>query len=131
VAIPLGIVGLFWLRMYKPLIENALPQMPATRTGSRPGFVTDNFTSLRAINPFELRVGTVFDGETAKRMHRSLSEIAQIFRTMPAKYLRWPASDQPIFEIVPQRRIATPLPLIIDAPFLWSFEKLRVPLQIW
>jgi SAM-dependent methyltransferase len=131
VAIPLGMVALFWLRMYKPLIENALPQMPVTRTGSRPGFVTDNFTSLRAVNPFELRVGAVFDGETATRLHRSLGEIAQIIRLMPAKYLRWPAGDQPIFEIVPQRRIATPLPLTIDAPFLWSFGELRVPLQIW
>ena len=50
---------------------------------------------------------------------------------MRAKYLRWTASDQPIFEIVPQRRIATLLPLTIDAPFLWSFGELRVPLQIW
>ena len=131
VAIPLRLVALFWLRMYKPLIENALAQMPETRTGSRPGFVTDNFTSLRAINPFELRVGAVFNGETANRLHRSLGEIAQIIRTMPAKYLRWPASDQPIFEIVPKRRIATPSPLVIDAPFLWSFGELRVPLQIW
>jgi hypothetical protein len=131
VAIPLGMVTLFWLRMYKPLIENALPQMPATRTGSRPGFVTDNFTSLRAINPFELRVGAVFDGETATRLHRSLGEIAQIIRMMPAKHLRWPASDQPLFEIIPQLRVATPVPLTIDAPFLWSFGELRVPLQIW
>jgi SAM-dependent methyltransferase len=131
VAIPLGMVALFWLRMYKPLIEAALPQMPATRTGSRPGFVTDSFTSLRAINPFELRVGAVFDGETAKRLHRSLGEIAQLIRTMPARYLHWPNSDQPIFEIVAQRRIATPLPLTIDAPFLWSFGELRVPLPIW
>jgi SAM-dependent methyltransferase len=131
VALPLGMVALFWLRMYKPLIENALPQMPANRTGARPGFVTDNFTALRAINPFELRVGAVFDGDTARRLHRSLGEIAQIIRTMPGKYLRWPASDQPIFEIRAQRRIATPLPLTIDAPFLWSFGELRVPLQIW
>jgi SAM-dependent methyltransferase len=131
VAIPLGMAALFWLRMYKPLIEAALPQMPANRTGARPGFVTDNFTALRAINPFELRVGAVFDGDTARRLHRSLGEIAQIIRTMPARYLRWPASDQPIFEIIAQRRIATPLPLTIDAPFLWSFGELRVPLQIW
>ena len=131
VAIPLGMVALFWLRMYKPLIENALPQMPASRTGSRPGFVTDNFTSLRAISPFELRVGAVFDGDTANRLHRSLGEIAQLIRLMPARYLRWPASEQPIFEIVPQRRMATPSPLSIDAPFLWSFGELRVPLQMW
>jgi hypothetical protein len=54
-----------------------------------------------------------------------------IFSTMPAKYLRWPVSDQPIFEMTPQRRIATLSPLVIDAPFLWSFGKLRVPLEIW
>lgn len=131
VAVPLGMVALYWLRMYKPLIENAMPQMPATRTGSRPGFVTDSFTALRAIHPVELRVGARFDGDTARHLHRSLGEIAQIIRTMPAKYLRWPASDQPIFEIVAQRRAATPLPLSIDAPFLWSFGELRVPQQIW
>ena len=131
VAVPLGMVALYWLRMYKPLIEAALPQMPATRTGSRPGFVTDSFTALRAIHPVELRVGARFDGDTARHLHRSLGEIAQIIRTMPAKYLRWPASDQPIFEIVARRRAATPLPLSIDAPFLWSFGELRVPQQIW
>lgn len=131
VAVPLGMVALFWMRMYKPLIENALPQMPLSRTGARPGFVTDSFTALRLINPFELRVGAVYDGDTAKHLHRSLSEIAQLIRSMPAKYLRWPASDQPIFEIQSLRRTGTPSPLTIDTPFLWSFGELRVPLQIW
>lgn len=64
VAIPLGMVALFWLRMYKPLIEAALPQMPATRTGSRPGFVTDNFAALRAISPFELRLAATTSGSS-------------------------------------------------------------------
>ena len=51
---PMGTVALFWMRMYKPLIENDLPQMPRTRLGTRPGFVTDSFNALRNINPFEL-----------------------------------------------------------------------------
>ena len=71
-------VALFWLRMYKPLIANALLQVPIQRTGSRQRFVNDNFTSLCAINPFELRVGAVFDGETATRRHDSLEDMAQI-----------------------------------------------------
>lgn len=92
-------MALFWLRMYKPLIENALPQMPMSRAGTRPGFVTDSFNALRLTNAFELRVGAVFGGDTARHLHRSFSEIAQLIKTMPAKYLRWSASDQPIFEI--------------------------------
>lgn len=131
VAVPMGMVALFWMRMYKPLIENALLQMPASRAGTRPGFVTDSFNALRLINPFELRVGAVFDGDTAKHLHRSLAEISQLIRLMPAKYLRWPASDQSIFEIRSLRRTSTPSPLSVDTPFLWSFGELRVPLQIW
>lgn len=131
VAVPMGMVALFWMRMYKPLIENALPQMPLSRLGTRPGFVTDSFNALRLVNAFELRVGAVFGGDTAKHLHRSLSEIAQLIRSMPAKYLRWPASDQPIFDIRSQRRCSTPSLLSIDTPFLWSFGELRVPLQIW
>lgn len=131
VAVPLGLVALFWLRMYKPLIENDLPQMPASRIGTRPGFVTDSFNALRLVNPVELRVGAVFAGDTAKYLHCSLSEIAQLIRRMPANYLRWPASDQPIFEIQSSRRTSTPSPLSIDMVYLWSFGELRVPLQIW
>lgn len=131
VAVPMGMVALFWMRMYKPLIENALPQMPVSRIGTRPGFVTDSFNALRLVNSFELRVGAVFGGDTAKHLHRSLSEISQLIRLMPAKFLRWPARDQPIFEIRSLRRTSTPLPLSIDTPFLWSFGELRVPLEIW
>ena len=131
VALPMGMIALFWMRMYKPLIENALPQMPQSRMGTRPGFVTDSFNALRLVNAVELRVGAVFGGDTAKHLHRSLSEIAQLIRSMPAKYLRWPASDQPIFDVRSQRRTSTPSPLSIDTPLLWSFGELRVPLQIW
>ena len=131
VAVPMGMVALFWMRMYKPLIENALPQMPVSRMGTRPGFVTDSFNALRLLNPFELRVGAVFGGDTARHLHRSLSEISQLIRSMPAKFLRWPASEQPIFDVRTLRRTSTVSPLSIDSAFLWSFGELRVPLPIW
>jgi len=131
VVLPLGLVSLFWLRMFKPLIENALPQMPFSRVGADPSFVTNNFTSLRSITAVELRVGTLFHDQTAKHLHRSLSEISQVIRDMPANYLRWPASDNPIFEVTRRRQIVTPSPLQIDEAFLWSFGDFRVPLEIW
>jgi SAM-dependent methyltransferase len=131
VVVPLGLVSLFWLRMYKPLIENALPQMPASRRGTGPGFVTNHFTSLRFVTAVELRIGSVFGGQTAKHLHRSLSEISQVIRDMPATYLRWPSSDNPIFEASRRRQIPTPSQLQIDEAFLWSFGDFRVPLEIW
>lgn len=131
VAVPMGLVALYWLRMYKPLIEHGLPQMPASRLGTGPGFLSDSFHALRLINPVELRSGATFGGATARHLHRSLGDISLLIRNMPAKYLKWPASDQPIFEIRPQRRTAAPALLRIDEPFLWSFGELRIPLQVW
>jgi SAM-dependent methyltransferase len=131
VVVPLGLVSLFWMRMYKPLIDNALPQMPVSRFGTSPGFVTDSFLALRPITAVELRIGSVFGGQTAKHLHRSLSEISQVIRNMPAHYLRWPASDNPIFEVTRRRMTATPALLQIDEAFLWSLGDFRIPLEIW
>jgi protein-L-isoaspartate O-methyltransferase len=131
VVAPLGLVSLFWMRMYKPLIEHALPQMPPSRLGTGPGFVTNNFVSLQPVTAVELRTGAVFSGQTAKHLHRSLSEISQVIRDMPATYLRWPASDNPIFEVCRRRQIPTPSRLQIDEAFLWSFGDFRIPLEIW
>jgi SAM-dependent methyltransferase len=128
VVVPLGLVSLFWLRMYKPLIEHLLPQMPQ-RTG--PGFVTNSFTSLRSVTAVELRIGSVFGDQTAKHLHQSLSEISQVIRNMPANYLRWPASDKPIFDVTRRRMVPTPSPLQIDEAFLWSLGDFRIPLEIW
>jgi SAM-dependent methyltransferase len=131
VVVPLGLVSLFWMRMYKPLIDNALPQMPVSRSGTGPGFVTDSFLALRPVTAVELRTGSVFSGQTAKHLHRSLSEISQVIRNMPANYLRWPASDNPIFEVTRRRMVSTPAQLQIDEAFLWSLGDFRVPLEIW
>ena len=131
VVVPMGLVALFWMRMYKPLIENGLPQMPHSRLGVKPGFVTDSFNALRLVTPVELRVGAVFEGETARHLHRSLSEIARLIRDMPAKYLRWPASEQRIFDVHLLRRMAAPSQLQVDEPFLWSFGELHIPAPIW
>jgi SAM-dependent methyltransferase len=128
VVVPLGLVSLFWLRMYKPLIEHLLPQMPQ-RTG--PGFVTNSFTSLRSVTAVELRIGSVFGDQTAKHLHQSLSEISQVIRNMPANYLRWPASNKPIFDVTRRRMVPTPSPLQIDEGFLWSLGDFRIPLEIW
>jgi len=131
VVLPMGLVALFWLRMYKPLIESGLPQMPPNRVGNAPGFVTDNFTALRLLRPVDLRAGMKFHSDQARRVHASLWEIARLIREMPVKYLRWPASDENIFQIKHQRRTPTPASVRIDDPFLWSFGEFHVPVPIW
>lgn len=131
VVLPMGLVALFWLRMYKPLIEGGLPQMPSNRAGNAPGFVTNNFTALRLVRPVDLRAGMDFHDDTARHLHGSLWEISRLIREMPVKYLRWPASDENIFHVKHERRTTTPSSLRIDDPFVWSFGEFHVPISLW
>jgi SAM-dependent methyltransferase len=131
VVLPMGLVALFWLRMYKPLIEGGLPQMPPNRAGKEPGFVTNSFTALRQLRPVDFRAGMEFNDDPARHLHSSLWEISKLIREMPVKYLRWPASDENIFHVKHLRRTPTPSSLRIDDPFLWSFGEFHVPLAIW
>ena len=56
VELPLGLTALYWIRMYKPLVEQGLPQLP----GSAMGFVKEPFRALAGMAPFDLRPGGVF-----------------------------------------------------------------------
>ena len=59
VVLPLGLVGLTWLRLYLPLARVDLPQSSAnTRGGARLGFARKGFTALLegALSPLDLRV---------------------------------------------------------------------------
>ncbi|MCC2956433.1 methyltransferase domain-containing protein [Massilia sp. IC2-477] len=131
VVVPLGVVALFWMRMYKPLIKNDLPQMSVSRLETGPGFINDDFTALMPISPIELRIGSVFHGQTAKHLHRSLSKISEVIRDMPVTHLRWQSSDEQVFNVSRRRMISTPAQLQIDEAFLWSFGDFRIPLEIW
>ena len=37
VAVPLGLVALYWIRLFKPLLDAGLPQSPRNRGLERPG----------------------------------------------------------------------------------------------
>ena len=46
VSIPLGLVALYWIRLYLPLLSAGLPQSPTNRGLSGLGFVNDGFCKL-------------------------------------------------------------------------------------
>ncbi len=61
VAVPLGLIALFWIRMFKPLIKADLPQTPANRGPDRLGFIRDaSRRSLQSSTAGDLRVSAGF-----------------------------------------------------------------------
>lgn len=126
VEIPLGLIALFWIRMFKPLIECGLPQRPDTRMA----FVKDAFLALSSVPACDLRPGASFTGVTADAMRRALANAARNIANMPAKHLTY-ADNSPVF---PTRYGRIPPPsanILIDQELLWQYGVTQIPLTIW
>ncbi len=126
VILPLGLVALNWLRMYKPLVARGLPQLP----GGRMGFVKDAFNALNARAPYDLRLGATFAGPDAIALRRALADAAQHINLMPARHLTFP-DDTPVFLTHPAKPSVAGSVIRINQELLWSYGTTRVPLNIW
>jgi SAM-dependent methyltransferase len=130
IAIPLGLAALFWIRVFKPLIESDLPQTPRNRGAQGLGFAGEGFAGLRSVSHLDLRIGVSFSGRTASSLHQALKEATDTIIRMPAHYITYPNGDQ-IIKSTRRGRIPTPASVTIDQLYLESFGKLRIPRNIW
>jgi hypothetical protein len=92
VALPLGLVGLTWLRLYWPLAKADLPQSSANTKGAhRLGFAGEGFAALLAgvLSPLDLRVGASFTGMTAVALHLALRDACGTITDMPAHFMTY------------------------------------------
>lgn len=133
VRLPLGLVGLVWIRLFLPLLQRGLPQLPA-HDGTTRGlaFAKEGFQGLLrgGVAAMDLRVGMRFEGERAGALHRAVREAAQTIARMPAYYTTYPNGGQ-IFTPAPARAGRPPREVVVDEPFLWRFGELAVPEALW
>lgn len=126
VEVPLGLVALYWLRMFKPLVEGGLPQLP----GEGMGFVKQAFHALRPLAPFDLRIGATFSGEMARPLAMALRDAARTVAEMPATYLKG-ANGQPLFPTILHPAMRPGGSIRLDQGYLWQLGTTRVPLLVW
>jgi len=131
VIVPLGLIALNWLRLYKPLVDAGLPQSP-TNSGPRGlGFAKAGWAGISDLSPLNLRVGARFSGDMATSLHAALRDAAATIEKMPATYMTFPGSGEPILDAARQPAGRVPDHLTLDAAYLWRFGELRVPLHLW
>jgi hypothetical protein len=130
VEIPLGAVGLFWIKQYKALLlDHGLRQHPATGVGY--GFAKDAFYALAQTSGYDLRVGSGFSAERAQLVNRAIADACQNITAMPVRYITWPGRSDPVFEFDRLRRPRVNEHVLITPEYLAAFGKLRIPAQIW
>lgn len=132
VEIPLGLVALYWIRMYLPLVRLGLPQLPKNRGSDGLGFAKAGFRRLLAdgVDPAELRVGAVFAPDRATAILAAVGDAASTITAMPANFTRFPNSNERVFEVVRRRRTKT-IGIELDLQHLQSWGMLVVPGHLW
>ena len=130
VAVPLGLVGLYWIRLFKPLLANDLPQTPTNRGYDRLGFAKEGFRNLGKISHLDLRIGMLFGGDRSTALHSALRDACDTIRKMPANFITYPGGGM-VFPIKRRGRILKPAALHLDLPYLSSFGDLLITRHLW
>lgn len=131
VSIPLGLIALYWVRMYKPLIEKGIPQMPASKNQSGLSFVREAFQHVVDVSPYDLRVGARFEGQNANWLRHVLVDARNTIHRMPAFYITYPNSAEQIFKTQLSGRVPQPADFTLNEQFLSAFGELRIPRHLW
>ena len=131
VDVPLGLVALFWIRLYLPLLSGDLPQSPSNRRAfERIGFAGAPLRALSgALSPVDLAPGASITGDRGAMLHRALQDACATIERMPATHLTWP-DDSPIFPVRRVSRVAA-RGGVLDEGYLRAFGTLRVPAHLW
>lgn len=130
VELPLGMVALYWVKLYLPLLSRH--QLRQTPGKSGYGFAKQDFYNLhKVVSAYDLRVGQRLSEDTAPVVLRSLRDAAATICKMPAYYITWPGTDRSVFEAEPGSfRIASGSARL-DLATLARFGTFRVPTFLW
>jgi hypothetical protein len=130
VDIPFGMVGLYWIKLYMPLLlTHNIPQHPNTRQGY--GFAGQDFYDLAKLSNYDLRIGASFDVPLAATVVGAINKACENIKNMPVRYINYPGKDQSIFDCErgsvrkPRQRIA------LTREYLAKFGTFRIPAQLW
>ena len=128
--VPLGLVALYWIRLFKPLLERGFRQTPINTRGAGLGFVNEPFNELEKLSPYDLRVGMRFQGETGKALRLAVRDAAMTIKNMPATYITYPGSDAPVFR-TNYLRVPSSNAYTLDREFFQSYGDLTIPAHLW
>ena len=132
VVLPVGLVALYWLKLYKPLIDKF--EMQQNSNASRGlGFIKeDGWQQIKAFSSNDFYIGAHYsDTLTVQALYRTLKDIASTVKNMPARYITLPGTDEGVFHVELNQTRKPKTDLLLDFDFLSSLGKFYVPTHIW
>ena len=131
ITLPLGLVALYWIRLFKPLLDRNLPQMHGNLGLDGLGFVRPGgFSHLMEVPDIDLRIGMRIAEDRRTSLHQALGDAGWTVVDMPVKHLTRP-DGKPIFPARFKRPRRSQAGTRLDAPYFWNFGSFSVPRHLW
>ena len=130
VEVPFGAVGLYWIKLFHPLIlQRELRQHPG-KTGY--GFAKDAFYSLEHISPNDLSLGFRFDIDRANIVRAAIADACRNIQQMPAHFITYPHNaNRQVFECSFSTVRKHTGAIMLSKEYLSGFGSFRVPARLW
>ncbi len=133
VGLPMGLVALTWLRLYKPLLQKGLPQTPVSSPDRlNLGFVKEAYRKIESMSHLDLRVGGHFEEDHGPVLHRALKDAADNIRKMPITHMTYPGEPgKPILQASACKPGSQKGKITLDEEYLYSFGEVRIAEELW
>jgi 2-polyprenyl-3-methyl-5-hydroxy-6-metoxy-1,4-benzoquinol methylase len=133
VELPLGLVSLYWMKLYKPLVDTfAMQQNSNSNKGL--GFIKEaGWQQLTSLSNNDLYLGANYSnsvGNFATNLHQTLKDISTTIKDMPVKHITLPGTQDAVFS-VEIKSVRKPHFIILDSNYLTSFGSFYLPKSIW
>lgn len=131
VEIPFGAVGLYWLKLYGPLVLYCeLPQRPHGPGGY--GWAKKDFYSLIDFSLSDLRLGVRLAHDFALVVNGAINTACRNIEKMPARHITFPASpNRQVFDCEFTTVRKPKGSIILSREYLGGFGKFQIPAQLW
>jgi SAM-dependent methyltransferase len=132
VQVPLGLVGLFWLRQFKPLLTADLPQSPGNVGTAKLGFVKTAYQQLETVSGLDLQIAARFTGSAAGALHQALKDVVSNLVQMPIDHTAYPKGNK-VYGVTKGARVRAlrGSELVLTSEYLLGFGYLVVPGNLW
>ncbi|PSW09971.1 methyltransferase domain-containing protein [Photobacterium sanctipauli] len=137
VALPQGLVALYWVRQFKRLIDIEIDGtfgiQQNSNTSKGLGFVKDDgWRKLVHLSADDLAIGSFFSGDEAKALQKTIKDTLTTIKQGPVTFIYQGNKDNKLFAMYPPtKRRAQCESLFIDSEFLSSFGTFVLDESLW
>ncbi|BDY03351.1 methyltransferase domain-containing protein [Ferrimonas sp. YFM] len=131
VAIPVGLVALYWTRQYMRLCNiGGLHQMP--RTNAKLAFVKAGWKQLQKLHlgPDDLMVGAFLNTEEAAALKATFQDVLNTIKQGPVTFIYRDDKSQPLFAIE-RKQVRGIGPVLLDNDYFSSYGRFILNADLW